>query len=84
MDYRLREFNGASRATPSSSTWALRPLLRLGGLLTYQPLAGTISWGAGQSQIINDSGVVVGCIANSNNPATVTMPRFGKTGPSPT
>jgi hypothetical protein len=39
----------------------------LGGLLTYSPIAQSLSYGAGQSQMINDSGAVVGCVPNSGN-----------------
>ena len=39
----------------------------LGGLLVGSPFPGSLSHEAGQSQAINDSGVVVGCIVNSAN-----------------
>ena len=39
----------------------------LGRLLVGSPSPGSLSHGAGQSQAINDSGVVVGCIVNTAN-----------------
>ncbi len=39
----------------------------LGGLLVGSPFPGSLSHEAGQSQAINDSGVVVGCIVNGAN-----------------
>ncbi len=41
----------------------------LGSLLVGSPEAGTLNYEAGLSQAINDSGIVVGCIANTSNPS---------------
>ena len=41
----------------------------LGTLLVGSPFASSLNYEAGQSQVINDSGTVVGCIANSSNPS---------------